>query len=193
MFFTARLGLGDFYSVEDIDSGQPIELTVAGSLPIPDLSRAVVGNELRVDFARQEVQDVAPIGEDIEFRVTGLMIFGCDFEGIDHILVIGEGLHHTTMESEIDPSTILDDAIRGSVGQLEDNSGGELGETNCLENYESNYTFGLNTDLEEPLPGEAFFYLYKFCNGTTTCTYGQNSMGETRISSVINGPPGACP
>ena len=43
----------------------------------------------------------------------------------------------------------------------------------CLPDYQSNYDFSTNTDPDVPLPGKVFVYLFKFCNGTPNCSYGQ--------------------
>jgi len=54
--------------------------------------------------------------------------------------------------------------------------------------YRSNFEFSTNTDPENPPPGKVFSYLYKFCNGTSTCSYGQTSAGLERTPGS-----GSCP
>jgi len=58
----------------------------------------------------------------------------------------------------------------------------------CLPDYRSNFEFSTNTDPENPPPGKVFIYLYKFCNGTSTCSYGQTSAGQERTPGS-----GSCP
>ena len=101
---------------------------------------------------------------------------------------MGEGDLHSTPESEADPSTILDDAERGRIANLGALGDGDLGETTCLAGYLSNYGFDLNLDVEDPSPGEAFFYLFEFCGGTTSCSLGETSEGNQRTASG-----GGCP
>jgi hypothetical protein len=180
-----HLNLGPNQPAAYIEPNQPVLLSVAGGLPIPDVGRQITGNDIDISFPRQDVANDAPIGESVEFRVTGLLTYGCGFDGVDHVRVIEEGRVHT---QESDPSSILDDGSRGNVGTLGQNGGGNLGPTVCLPNYQSNYAFTLNTDSETPAPGEAYFYLFKFCNGTPNCSYGQTSSGQERTVGK-----GGCP
>jgi len=179
------LALGANHTAATVEPSQPVLLSVAGGLPIPDVGRQIAGSEIDISFPRQAVADDAPIGESVEFRVTGLLTYGCGFDGVDHVRVIEEGQVHT---QESDPSSILDDGARGTVQTLGQTGDGNLGPTVCLPNYESNYAFTLNTDPDTPQPGEAYFYLFKFCNGTPNCSYGQNSNNQER-----NVGSGGCP
>ena len=99
--------------------------------------------------------------------------------------VIQEGHPHT---NKGDPSSIIDDGIRGDVTNLGQGGAGDLGAVVCLVNYQSNFEFTSNPDPENPPKGKAFFYYYKFCNGTPNCSYGQTSSGDERTVGS-----GGCP
>jgi len=186
-FFTARIDLGSFYHVADIDPTMVIELSVAGSPPIFDIpaERQITGTEMMIRFDRQQVQDVAPVGQSVEFVLSGLMTFGCDFAGVDHIRVINQGRLHTY---EPDPSSILDDALTGNVNDIAAAGDGNLTFAEWLCDYLSNYSFGLNTDPEVPAPNEVLFYLFEFCDGMGGCSFGTTSSGVERMP-----PPRVCP
>lgn len=185
IYIKLHLNLGPNHTAAYIEPNQPVLLSVAGGLPIPDAGRQIAGSEIDISFLRQDVADDAPIGESVEFRVTGLLTYGCGFDGVDHVRVIQEGRVHT---QESDPSSILDDGTRGTVQTLGQNGAGNLGPAVCLLNYQSNYDFTLNTDPEIPQSGQAFFYLFEFCNGQPTCSLGQNSSGQERTVDS-----GGCP
>jgi hypothetical protein len=188
-YVMADIKLRAGYANSDIDPAQPILLRVAGSPGIPDVDRQVTGDKLRVRWDRQSVQNVAPIGDSVEFRASGAMITGCLMEGIDLIRVIQEGkTHNSAPEAPDDFSTILDDAIRGDEEYLGTAGPGDLGPVSCIPDMKSNYGFSFLTDPTVPLPGKAFFFLYKFCDGGTTCSYGTTSSGTERTASS-----GACP
>jgi hypothetical protein len=90
--------------------------------------------------------------------------------------------------STADASSIVDDAPRGDVDNMRIYGNGDMGPAVCLPDYLSNYEFSSNTDPENPPVGKAFFYLFKFCNGTPNCSYGQTSAGQERTISS-----GGCP
>jgi hypothetical protein len=184
-FIKLHLELGANHTAALIEPNQAVLLSVAGGQPIPDVGRQIAGSQIDISFPRQDVADDAPIGESVEFRVTGLLTYGCGFEGVDHVRVIQEGQTHT---QESDPSSIVDNGSRGNVRTLSQPGDGNVGPTVCLPNYESNYAFTLNTDPDAPLPGEAFFYLFRFCNGTPNCSFGENSNHQQR-----NVGSGGCP
>ncbi len=189
-YVMADLTMRSGYSLGNIDPAAPIYLSVAGGVPIPEFDRQVTGSKLRVRWDRQQVQSVAPVGDSVEFRASGLMLAGaCRFEGVDFVRVIDEGrTHNSAPEAPDDFSTILDDVIRGDRVNLGTGAPGNLGPVACLSNFKSNYTFSFNPDVTVPAPGQVLFYLYKFCNGTTTCSYGQTSGGAERTPAS-----GACP
>jgi hypothetical protein len=164
LYVKAHIDLGQYHTAAHFDPNMPIWLSVAGGPPIPDALRQITGNGIDVSFSRQDVHNEAPVAETVEFRLTGMLIYGCGFEGVDQVRVIQEGKIHT---SEDDSSTILDDAPRGNVDNLVPNGGGDLGPATCLPNYPPNFEFTKNTDSEIPQVGEAFFYLFKFCNGVS--------------------------
>jgi hypothetical protein len=176
LYIECRITAPSHHTPANVDPSQPIQLSVAGSAPIAESSRTIVGNGIDLKFSRQDVASVAPLGEAVEFRVTGFMTYGCGFEGVDEVRVIEEGQIH----SDEDPSSIRDDAPRGDVDIIRQNANGNMGPAICLPDYHSNYDGTLNTDPETPAPGRAFFYLYRFCNGGTVCSYGQTSSGVTR-------------
>jgi hypothetical protein len=147
------------------------------------------GDKLRVRWDRQAVQNVAPIGESVEFRLDGLLLTGCLFEGSDLVRVIQEGkTHFSAPEAPDDCSTILDDAIRGARDNLYLGAPGDLGAVTCIADLKSNYAIGFVSDPTVPPPGEAFFYLYRFCGGGPICSYGTTSSGAPRTPSS-----GDCP
>ncbi len=189
-YVMASLTMRSGYSLTGIDPAAPIYLSVAGGVQLPDFDRQLNGNKLRVRWDRQLVQNLAPVGASVEFRVSGLMISGaCRFEGVDHVRVIDEGRSHDSApEAPDDPSTILDDAIRGDRTNLGPGGSGNLGPVTCLSSFKSDFAFAFNLDPTAPAPGQVLFYLYKFCNGTATCSYGQTSSGAERTPSS-----GACP
>ena len=180
-----HLTLGGLHSAASIDVNQPILLSVAGGSPLADVGRQVTGNGMDVSFSRQDVAAVAPIGDAVEFRVTGGLTYACPFDGVDHVRVIQEGKAHT---DEGDASSILDDAPRADLDNVRGNGNGNVGPAVCLTDYHSNYDFSTNTDAQAPPPGKAFIYLYKFCNGTPNCSYGQTSSGQERTVGS-----GGCP
>jgi hypothetical protein len=104
---------------------------------------------------------------------------------VDYVRVIQEGKVHT---NESDWSSIMDDLPRSDLDSARANGNGNMGPATCLPDYRSNFEFSTNTDPEIPPPGKVFIYLYKFCNGTSTCTYGQTSAGQERTPGS-----GACP
>ncbi|RMG48270.1 MAG: hypothetical protein D6718_02150 [Acidobacteria bacterium] len=183
-----RVDLGPDYRPSDIDPRFPIALTVGDGDPIPDESREIRDGVMVVHYPRQVVQDAAPLGEDVPFRIEGLLVDGCDFAGTEGVRVIDEGKPHENAWSEADPSTILDDAERGDVNRLGEGGDGDLGPTVCLPDYLSNYSFTIDSDPDTPGAGSAFFYLYRFCGGTPVCSLGQTSSGHERRPSS-----GGCP
>jgi concanavalin A-like lectin/glucanase superfamily protein/galactose oxidase-like protein/thrombospondin type 3 repeat protein/Kelch motif protein len=185
LYIKAHIDLRQFHTTADVDANQLFLLSVAGGPPIVEVSRQVTGNGFDVNFSRQTVQEDAPLGELVEFRLSGGLNYGCGFEAVDHLRVIEEGNFHT---NETDWSTIVDDGERGNLDNVRQNGGGNLGTATCLPDYRSNYDFTLNTDPENPPPGKAFFYLYKFCNGTPNCSYGTTSNNQERTFSS-----GECP
>jgi len=173
------------HTVTSVDPNQPILLSVAGNAPVGDVGRQVTENGMDVSFSRQQVAAAAPIGEEVQFRVTGGLTYACPFEGVDLVRVIQEGKVHT---DESDASSILDDAPRADLDNVRENGNGNLGPAVCLPDYHANYTFSVNTDVQVPPPGKAFVYLYKFCGGAPDCSYGQTSTGEERTVES-----GGCP
>jgi len=167
-------------------SGHYLQGSHASQAKMPTLVRAMTGSgifiegaEMVVKFSREDAQEAAPLGEAGEFTVTGIVRyewdFSCSFTGTDYLRVIEEGEVHTNEE---DWSSILADAPRGDLANVRANGNGDMGPGTCLENFQSNYGFGVNLDPDVPPPGEAFIYLYKFCNGTPNCSYGENSNGQ---------------
>ena len=57
---------------------------------------------------------------------------------------------------------------------------GDLGPTTCLLNHLSTYDFTIDEDVDIPLIGEAFFYVFLFCE-VPPCSYGQTSLGNERV------------
>ncbi|MBI3449723.1 MAG: thrombospondin type 3 repeat-containing protein, partial [Acidobacteria bacterium] len=162
-YVKAHIDLGPYHTAALIDPNQPLELSVAGGTPLDDVGRQITGNSIDVSFSRLDVQMASPLGDNVEFRLIGLLNYGCGLEGVDHVRVIQEGKVHT---SENDWSTVLDDAPRGTVESLRTSSNGNLGAAVCVTNLLSNESFSINTDTQTPPLGKAFFYLYKFCNGS---------------------------
>jgi len=184
-YVKVHIDLPPYHTAADIDPNVPIALSVAGGPPIPEADRQITGSGLDVSFSRMDVQNDAPVAESVDIQVIGLLTYGCAFEGVDQIRVIQEGKVHT---SETDWSSILDDAPRGDVDAMHLNGNGDLGAALCLTDFLSNYAFTTNPDTDVPPPGKAFFYLYKFCNGTQNCSYGQTTGGQERTISS-----GGCP
>lgn len=185
LYVKAHVTLGPNHTTASVDPNVPILLFVAGSAPLADLGRQVTGNGIDITFSRQDVATLAPTGESIELRLRGGLTYGCPFEGVDHVRVIQEGKVHN---SEDDWSSIVDDAPRADLDNVRGNGNGDLGPADCLPDYHANYDFSINTDVQLPPPGKAFVYLYKFCNGTPNCSYGQTSTGQERTTSS-----GGCP
>ena len=185
LYIQCRISLDPYHTAAHIDPSHPIAVSVAGSPPILEAERHIAGNGIDLKFSRPDVESYAPVGEAVEFRVTGVLTYGCGFEGIDYVRVIQEGRPHT---NDADPSSILDDAVKGDVDTVRQNGNGNLGQATCLPDHLSNYEFTSNPDPGHPMPGKAFFYLYKFCNGTPNCSYGQTSGGQERTVGS-----GGCP
>jgi hypothetical protein len=179
-YVKAHIDLRSPHTTVNVDANQPFMLSIAGGPPLLEVSHQVTGNGFDVSFSRDDVQADAPLGDSVEFRLTGGLTYGCGFEATDHLRVIEEGNFHT---SESDWSTIEKDAPRGNLENLGQGGAGDLGTATCLPSYRSNYDFTLNTDPDTPPPGKAFFYLYKFCNGTPVCSYGEDSNGHERTFS----------
>ena len=185
LYIKLHLTLGGLHSVSSVDPNQPILLSVAGGVPLADVGRQVTGSGIDISFSRQDVAAAAPTGQDVEFRVSGGLTYACPFEGVDQVRVIQEGKVHT---DENDASSILDDAPRVDLDNVRANGNGNLGPAVCLPDYHANYDFSVNRDVEVPPPGKVFVYLYKFCNGTPNCSYGQTTGGQERTVGS-----GGCP
>jgi hypothetical protein len=116
-----HLTLGGFHSVNSIDP------TSRSSCPSPGgasgrRGKAGHGNGVDVSFSRQDVGRGAPIGEAVEFRVSGGLTYACPFQGVDHVRVIQEGKMHT---DEGDASSIVDDAPRADLDNVRGNGNGD--------------------------------------------------------------------
>jgi len=184
LFVTILLDLGEPYSLDQIDPGQAISLSIDGAAPILDQDREIVGGLLQLKFLRQEVHAAVTPGTMNALLLTGLLDYGCEFEAAGSLPVVEDGELHT---NESDHSSILDDAIRGDVHALASGADGDLGVVQCLPAFLSNYSFTVNDDPAVPLSGECFFYLYEFCL-SGDCSYGMTSSGSERLPSG-----GACP
>jgi len=188
-YIQARINLGPYHTPFEIDPEVAIQLAIDKGLWIVDADRTIDGAEMVVKFSREDAQEAAPLGEAVEFVVTGIVRyewdFSCSFTGTDYLRVIEEGNVHTNEE---DWSSIQADAPRGDLANVRANGNGDMGPGTCLENFQSNYDFGVNPDPDVPPPGKAFIYLYKFCNGTPNCSYGENSNGQE-----LHFSEGGCP
>ena len=76
------------------------------------------------------------------------------------------------------PQAVSYDVIRGNLSELSDDGVAvHLGAVTCLENDSLDTTTGegtepLNPDTDLPFPGDGFFYLLRFHDGTSDRTYG---------------------
>jgi hypothetical protein len=173
-----------FHDMADIDPGQAIDLSLEDSVPMLDQQREVVEDAMKLSFSRQEVHDAVGTEGSATFVLSGMTVYGCEFQAVGEVPVIEEGALHT---SENDHSTILDDAIRGDVASLSAGVDGDLGTVLCLPDYMSNYHFTIDSDPAVPPPGESYFYLYEFCDGAG-CSYGSTTAGSERSPTA-----GECP
>jgi hypothetical protein len=107
-FVTCYIELAEGYLAYDVEISS---ILLNDSLPA-ETSPFEVGDydldgvaDLMVKFDRQSVQDLLPVAEYVEFKVSGSLADGTPFEGTDRIWVRDEGIEHT---DEGDPSSIQD-------------------------------------------------------------------------------------
>jgi hypothetical protein len=95
----------------------------------------------------------------------------------------------TLLSWDPDPESTRYDVVRGDVASLAiAGSTVDLGPVTCIEDDSpDNATIG-NEDAAQPLPGQAFFYLYRGTKGSppVTASWGQGTGARERIGSACN-------
>ena len=97
------------------------------------------------------------------------------------------------VEWDADPRALHYDVIRGDVSSLQAGLGNtvNLGSVVCLENDTRNTsTAGATADVDQPLPGQGFFFLRRWEQGMGTGpgSYGRGSGNAERVPT-----DGDCP
>ena len=108
-WITCYIELPTGYTVDDIDMSTVILTINNNSIPTGEGSPAEIGDydndgisDLMVKFDRGAVQKIVTEGS-VEMTVTGSLIGGTQFEGVDTVLVIDKGQEH------------IDELVHGSV------------------------------------------------------------------------------
>jgi len=90
----------------------------------------------------------------------------------------------TVLSWSVESGPLRYDAIRGAVSSLRSGPGGtaDLGAVICLENDSPDTTTAGYGDASDPLPGQAFFFLYRGSQGFLggPGSYGSSSVGAER-------------
>jgi len=100
-------------------------------------------------------------------------------------LTLGQGSAGTLVRWDDVTSALFYSVIRGDVGRLkETDTSIDLGPVACVMNHTSQTTTAGHEDIENPAPGEAFFYLAAYNDGWGS-TYGSES--ATKPSAPASG------
>lgn len=98
---------------------------------------------------------------------------------------ISPGPAPTEVSWDVESGPVFYDVIRGTIDSLAAGAGGtvDLGAVTCVENDSTDSSTANAPDPALPLPGQAFFYLYRATPGAPAGpgSYGQSSGGGERI------------
>jgi len=174
-------------------NGAWVYYTTCNALARMSLSTGVV--ERVQGFGNGYVQDFSPDGTGTKTALTAESILGLSANANAIFLVdqsvkpkfnIGKA-SPTVLSWDPDPQSKRFDVLRGNVANLSrDATNVLLGAVACLEDDSPDNDTAGNEDLVDPLPGQAFFYLYRGTVGEppVTGSYGLGTGNRERVATT---------